>query len=300
MTKTRAAKKGWTHSDPKAWTNLESALKDNDVAGRTPSAAFLIWFLQDVYRLDAVEAHDAVCDRKLDKGIDALIVNDGLQEIVLFQTKRAEVIPATLGDKDLKQFVGALAQFRTEESVIELASKTRNDELKTLLKDNRVAEKVAKGYRPRPIFVANVAANDDAHQYIAHARRSGDNVDLWDLTRLTPVLDQLAQEWFVADEATLRIDPKRAFYEGQQGNPDILIAAVQAKELVKLPGISDTRIFAQNVRLDLGNFMPLGLGSTRPLHSATEPAWDTRDHPRSGAMRPQGRWREAPPTSRLQ
>jgi hypothetical protein len=67
MAKIQKAAKRWIHSNPKAWKQLESVLKDNDVAGRTPSAAFLIWFLQDVYRLEAVEAHDAVCDRKLDK-----------------------------------------------------------------------------------------------------------------------------------------------------------------------------------------------------------------------------------------
>jgi len=213
----------------------------------------LIWFLQDIYRLDAIEAHDAVCDRKLDRGIDALAVDDGQEEIVLFQAKRAESLPSTLGDKDLKQFVGALAQFRTEESVSELVSTTKNDDLRRLLKEHRVAEKIAKGYKLHPIFVANLAANSDAHDYIRHAARSGDQIDLWDLPRITPVLNQLSQEWFVADEATLRTDAKRAFHDGQQSTPDLLIAAIRARELVKLPGISDTRIFAQNVRLGLGN-----------------------------------------------
>ena len=36
--------------------------------GRTESAAFLIWYLQNYYRLDEVDAIDAVCDQKGDKG----------------------------------------------------------------------------------------------------------------------------------------------------------------------------------------------------------------------------------------
>jgi hypothetical protein len=62
--------KGWRpHSDPTAFKALEKLLIGTDVPGRTPSASFLIWFLQSVYRLDEVEAQDAVCDRKLDKGL---------------------------------------------------------------------------------------------------------------------------------------------------------------------------------------------------------------------------------------
>lgn len=229
-------------------------LKGSDVSGRTPSASFLIWFLQTIYRLDEIESHDAVCDRKLDKGIDALVVNDGEEELVLFQAKRAEKLPTTLGDTDLKQFVGALAQFRTEQSISELASTTKNDDLRRLLQANRVAEKVGKGYRLRPIFISNVTANNDAIEYLKHARNSGDEIELWDLARIAPVLDQLSQqEWFVPQAATLRLNPRWMFHDEAKDSPDIVISGIQASELVKLPGISDTRIFAQNVRLGLGN-----------------------------------------------
>ena len=62
-------------------------------------------------------------------GIDALTVNDDSEEIVLFQAKRKEKLPTTLGDSDLKAFVGALAQFKDKESIERLIAATENPEL---------------------------------------------------------------------------------------------------------------------------------------------------------------------------
>jgi len=74
-------------SDPTAFKKLGELIKEHEASGRTRSAAFLIWFLQTVYRLDTVAAQDSVCDRKADMGIDALSVDDDQSEVVLFQAK---------------------------------------------------------------------------------------------------------------------------------------------------------------------------------------------------------------------
>src|SRR5439155_1580360 len=42
------------------------------------------------------------------------------------------------------------------------------------------------------------------------------------------------------------------FVDGPKGNPRLVFASISARQLVKLPGIDDTRVFAQNVRLGLG------------------------------------------------
>src|SRR5262245_55531058 len=96
------AKAKWVKSDPKAFSVLESFVAPFGAKGRTNSAAFLIWFLQTVYRLDDVEAEDAVCDQQHDEGFDAIVVSDQRREIVVFQAKRREKLAATLGDTDLK------------------------------------------------------------------------------------------------------------------------------------------------------------------------------------------------------
>jgi len=232
---------------------IEKLAKPYGAAGRTDSAALLIWFLETIFRLDEIEAHDAVCDKKHDAGIDALSVKDDQKELFLFQAKRKQSLPATLGDTDLKQFVGSLQQFQTEASVNKLANKTANDELRNLLRNGSVADKIAKGYKIRAVFVCNIAANDDAQRYLEHAEATGHQIDLWDLTRLAPVLAQLSRDWFINESVKLNVVPSKVFADGPKTNPQLVYAAIQARELVKMPGIDDTRIFAQNVRLGLGN-----------------------------------------------
>ena len=239
-------------SNASDFATLNSFIKPFEAKGRTDSAALLLWFLEVLYRLDETDAQDAVCDRKHDAGVDAVVVSDSSKEIALFQSKRKEKAASTLGDVDLKNFVGSLAQFKTEASVRKLISTTKNDELKKLLIDGEVAAKIASGYTIRPIFVCNIAANSDAANYITHARGVGSKIELWDLSRLSPVLSQLKREWFLEEQVRIRVDEGHLFFFGAKSSPKLVYTAVRAQELVKLPGIDDSRIFAQNVRLGLG------------------------------------------------
>lgn len=96
------------HSDPADFNKLAEFVKPYEATGRTESAALLIRFLETIFRLDETEAQDAVCDRKNDVGIDAVAVRDDENEAVLFQARRKQKLPATLGDGDLKEFVASL------------------------------------------------------------------------------------------------------------------------------------------------------------------------------------------------
>ncbi|KAB2650192.1 MAG: hypothetical protein DVB32_11290 [Verrucomicrobia bacterium] len=258
------------HSDPTAFLKLESHVQQYEATGRTESAAFLIWFLQAIYRLDDVEAQDAVCDRKGDLGFDALTVNDGSQEIVVFQAKRKEKTPATLGDSDLKKFVGALKHFETKETVDEAVQASTNPELKRLLTTNKVSEKIGSGYSVRPIFISNITADQSAASYLRTVSATGVHIDLWDLQRITPVLKQLEKEWFVVEPFKLRLAKGKYFLNGPKNNPSLVFASVSARELVRLPGIDDTRVFAQNVRL--------GLGRTRVNNEILETIKTKKEH----------------------
>lgn len=258
-------------SDPKLFAELENLVQRFDAVGRVPSIALVLWFLETVYRLDQIEAEDAVCDGPGDAGFDAIAADDLRREIVVFQGKRREKLPATLGDVDLKTFVGSLAQLSSRTAVEKLVTTTPNGDLRQLLLDYDVAAKIDAGYRLRAIFIANVAAIRAATDYISHAEADGHIIDLWDLNRLQPVLDQLRRDWFVPEDVRLEVDPKRLFYVGaSKTEPDLLYAAIRATELVRLPGIDDSRVFAQNVRL--------GLGGTRVNDDILESVKTKKEH----------------------
>src|ERR1700728_727255 len=80
---------------------------------RWDSAAFLIWYLENFYRLDSTEAIDSVCDKGNDKGIDAIWINEGAETITVFQSKLLENPAKTIGDGPLRTFAGTLRQFET-------------------------------------------------------------------------------------------------------------------------------------------------------------------------------------------
>jgi hypothetical protein len=261
----------FTKSDPKDFEAIEAFAKRFDAKGRTESAALLIWFLQAIYRLDDIEAEDAVCDRKFDEGFDAIFVNDSRREIAAFQCKRKKELPGTLGDVDLKTFVGSLMHLNTKASVDHLIAMSKNPDLVKLLKSLGVAEKVEAGYTIKPIFVCNIAANSDADKYLPQAKNAGHVIELWDLKRLSPVVKQLSREWFIDEQATIRLPASKSFLFGAKTQPSLVYGVVKATQLVKLPGIDDLRLFAQNVRL--------GLGNTRVNTEIVESVKNKKEHP---------------------
>ena len=58
-----------------------------DRTGLGESAAFLYWFLVNVYRLDETEARDSICDHPNDKGIDGIYVDHNNEEVHFLQSK---------------------------------------------------------------------------------------------------------------------------------------------------------------------------------------------------------------------
>jgi len=52
--------------------DLLETFKHHLVDGRTESASFLTWYLENYYRLDPIAAVDAVCDQRYDKGVDGI------------------------------------------------------------------------------------------------------------------------------------------------------------------------------------------------------------------------------------
>lgn len=241
-------------TDAKAFALIEQFVLPYERGGRTDSAALLIWFLKSIFRLEMDEAIDAICDRSHDEGFDAIFVDHEAREIFVFQAKRAQKARSALGDVELKSFVGSLLHLGSADLVEGLRVSTQNQELRDLIARVKLVEAVRSDYKLRPIFVCNLSGNVDATKYLEQARAAGSPIDLWDAARLGVVADQLNREWFVDEEVRLNFKSDRFFYLGLgKSNPDLIYAAIPARELVRLPGISDTRIFAQNVRLFLGD-----------------------------------------------
>lgn len=209
---------------------------------------FLKWFLEHIFRLDALEADDATVDSKHDKGIDAIYVDDISETIYLIQAKTKESSKATLGDLDLKSFAGTLIQFSSADSIVQLIAETKNERLKQALLRNAVEDKVRAGYHVQGTFITNISRNKDAIDFL----KKIDNIDLYDAVRIAEEYIDLEVNGGVPEQFYFDVSASEVIkYEAGGAAARIFLAP--ALNLLKMSGISDGRLFEQNVRLSLGN-----------------------------------------------
>lgn len=215
---------------------------------RSESASFLIWYLENYYRLETAEAVDAVCDQKGDKGVDGLFVNDEDQTITIFQSRIYQSGDKTMGDGALKSFAGTLTQFKNAEAIRSLTESAGNAEVAKLLKRLKIESTVGT-HEIRGEFLSNVDLDASGKSYLKLAP----NIEFVGKSRL--------QNTYISDARTLpQAQSTVAFDIGGfqvteytvDANTKAVIAPVRALELVHLDGIDDQSLFDFNVRGPLG------------------------------------------------
>lgn len=214
---------------------------------RTESGSFLIWYLENYYRLDTLEATDSVCDQKGDKGVDGIYINEANGTIDIFQTKISQKSGRTIGDTILKEFFGTLSQFDSKESIQNLIDTGGQAQVVNLIKRLQLIQ-LFDQYKIRGIFICNSEIDANGESYLT----------------TTPTIEFVGKE----NLETTYISHSRAVPQNLIASFDIsglnvskhfvdtttlaFIAPIKANELVKMPGIVDQSVFAYNVRGPLG------------------------------------------------
>ena len=205
--------------------------------------------LINIYRLETIEVQSIVCDGKGDKGIDGIYVNESEECIDIFQSKTVQKSNKTLGDTQLKEFVGSLEQLETAEGIQSMISTTGNSQLKNLLlecKDLLISSK----YKVRGIFVTNSVKDSNAESFL-QATASTIELKVWDRNLITHM--------YVNSEKAIPVTSEMAFdvfgydyVEYNVGNTaKVVIAPVLAVDLVQMEGIENQQLFDLNLRKGL-------------------------------------------------
>ncbi len=226
----------------------DTHLKHYEVRSSEFSGRFLKWFLEHIMRLDTQEADDACVDAKHDKGIDAIYADDVTEVIYVIQSKTKVSDKATLGDADLKSFVGALKQFEKPESISALVAETKNERLKQALLRSGIEEKLKSGYEVVGTFITNVPANDDATTYLSKVT----GIELFDAERIANDYVDLDVDGGISEKFKFDVSDSDVI-DYNAGGASARIFLAPALNLLKMSGISDGKLFEQNVRLSLGN-----------------------------------------------
>lgn len=221
--------------------------KHLDKGKRSESASFLIWYLENYFRLDELDAVDSVCDQRGDKGIDGLYFNEGENTLYILQSKISQKEKSSIGDSDLREFYGTMEQLRTKEGIDIVLGGSGNELLKTLIRRIELREKVSS-CEIRGIFLANLELDTNGSEYLRH----------------TPDIQFIGKHDLIDSYVPVgRSDPINApitFDLSGYGCMEYVVdattrcyvATIHAKDLIKLPGISNQSIFDLNVRGPLG------------------------------------------------
>jgi len=232
-------------------TRLRAEVERFKEGFRTPNAAFLMWFLVNFFRLSPEDAKDSICDEEGDKGVDGIWVDEtsDQEEIYIFQSKFSPIDNANQGDNDLRNFVGAISWFDSPENVDKLLASTANNDLKSLVKGFRIKDRVSKGCQTNAIFITNKTCDYNAKEFLGTKQ---DVLEGFDQGSIFDKYTFVAEEEAVCGECSLSIVNETFIKYDLLNDVSVMVLPLQVKELLKLDGIKDNRLFARNVRYGLG------------------------------------------------
>ncbi len=212
------------------------------------SGRFIRWFLENIYRLEQIDADDACVDAKHDKGVDAIYVDDVSETVFIIQAKTKTKDNAEFGDTDIKEFYGTLQQFDSKKKIDEVFTETKNDKLKQTIVRTGLAGKVDTGYEVRGVFISNARANDDAKAIITKLPK----IELFDADTIANDYVDLDVDGGIKSSYYFDVSDSDVI-EYDAGGAAARLFLAPALNLLRMDGIVDGRLFEQNVRLALGN-----------------------------------------------
>ncbi len=214
---------------------------------RTESASFLIWYLENYYRLDTQDAIDSVCDNPGDKGIDGIYVNDNDMTITIFQSRISQRCDSTIGDSSLRTFVGSISQFVNREAIENIISSAGESEITRLIKRLDLLTKIAT-HELRGEFLSNINIDANGEAFL----RMNPNILFIGKNELISTYISDAREIPVHNQVIFDI---AGFHIAQyivDVDTKAIIAPIKASQLVTLQGIADQSLYTFNVRGPLG------------------------------------------------
>lgn len=214
---------------------------------RNESASFLIWYLENYWRLDPLDATDSVCDKKGDKGVDGIFVNDNDKTITVFQSRISQSEDTTIGDSSMREFAGTLTQFKNAGSIEALIKSAGKAQVALLATRLDLVNKIST-HELRGEFLSNVDLDKNGENFLTGAKH------------ISFVGKKVLQSTYISDVRDIPVHAPAKF--DVVGFPiaeyivdkdtKAIIAPIKAAELIHLSGIADQSLFAFNVRGPLG------------------------------------------------
>lgn len=207
---------------------------------------FVAWYLRRVLLRSPVEARQAVTDGADDKQIDAVLVDDDHQRVLVLQGK---FIDAHMVDGEpLREVLSAWMRLKDLPSL----QKDCNDRLKERLEAVRKALEDEYQVEFELLTTGSLtdAARDDLAAFSEQIAASADfpaTLHLVDSEVLASRLAEAESQELPTIDHRIKLDAGKVMSADMLGTRSV-IAAVSLRECLNIPGITDGRLFRKNVR----------------------------------------------------
>jgi hypothetical protein len=225
---------------------------------------FVAWYLRRVLLRDSTAAKDDITDGADDKQIDAVIVDDEEQRVLIIQGKFVRSGPVDA--EPLREVLSAWIHIQDLASL----QKDCNERLKKKIEAIRVA--LDDDYRVDFELLTLGELTDAAQKDLAaFADRFTEfdgftaSLHLIDSAALDTRLAEAEARTLPALKHTVTLDPAKSRFMELPGARTV-IAALPLTECLKFPGITDQKLFAKNVRQSLGGSNKVNRELSRTIH----------------------------------
>lgn len=226
---------------------------------------FIAWYLRRVLLREDAAAKDDITDGADDKQIDAVIVDDAEQRIIMIQGK---FIDARQVDAEpLREVLSAWMRLQD----LAALQKDCNERLKKKIEAIRVG--LDDDYRVDFELLTTGILTDAAQKDLsAFADQLGEfeafpaSLHLVDTPVIETRLAEAEARVLPGIKHTINLDKSKALVMDLAGARTV-IAALPLRECLNLPGITDGKLFAKNVRQSLGSSNKVNRELSKTIHS---------------------------------
>jgi len=226
---------------------------------------FVAWYLRRVVLRDAVAAKDDITDGKDDKQIDAVVVDDEEQRVIIIQGKFINASKVDSGP--LQEVLSAWMRLQD----LSALQKDCNDKLKRKVEAIRKAldEEYRVDFELLTTGDLTDGAKADLKTFAEKLSESDDftvTLTLVDTELLETRLAEADAHELPSLQHTIKVDAAKTLVTSV-ANARTVLTLLPLKECLLFPGITDGRLFRKNVRQSLGSNNKVNRALRQTLHS---------------------------------
>jgi hypothetical protein len=211
---------------------------------------FVAWYLRRVLLRDPIATRDDITDGQNDKQMDAVVVDDEDRRVLIIQGKF--VSTQQVDSEPLREVLSAWVRLQD----LQLLQQDCNGKLRLKLESVRKAleDEYRVEFELLTTGTLTEAAQADLKAFADKLEDFDDfaaSLQLVDSEVLETRLAEAEAQELPSLEHTVTVDPKKTLVT-QLGGAQTIITILPLKESLRMPGITDGRLFRKNVRQSLG------------------------------------------------